>query len=115
MKSRGLSRIVVVAVSVFMASLASAEDCLVTPSGNGIYENDELLVVLSKDMKFIFEPRGEGFIDHDGALGHQGGLAPKDPRSTRADPSRSVVAHEQRAARMAPDWGLNGCAIARSE
>ena len=49
------------------AGPAFGEDCRVT--GEAMYENDAIGVVLPDDGKFVFRPNGPGFVDHDGALG----------------------------------------------
>jgi hypothetical protein len=48
---------------------APAVSCLVTPATSGRYGNDSLTVGLPSDGRFVFEPGGPGFVDHDGALG----------------------------------------------
>lgn len=66
MRSRSLPWIFL--VFVFQPNLAFAEECPVTVRG-GMYGNDAIDVVLPPDGKFVFRPKGPGFIDRDGALG----------------------------------------------
>jgi hypothetical protein len=42
---------------------------VVNGSKGGVYGNDSLAVVLLAESKFIFAPKGPGFLDRDGALG----------------------------------------------
>ena len=64
-------------VFFFGAGPAFGEDCPVT--GEAMYENDAIGVVLPEDGKFVFRPNGPGFVDHDGALGIKVGWSRKIP------------------------------------
>ena len=65
MRSRSLLWIFL--VFALLPDLAFAEECPVTAPG-GMYGNDAIDVVLPPDGKFVFRPKGPGFIDRDGAL-----------------------------------------------
>ena len=59
----------VYAVDIPLGSSAHATGCPVTSVQDIPYGNEALQVVLPQNGKFVFQPGGPGFVDHDGALG----------------------------------------------
>lgn len=76
MKHRGLAAAIVL-VGAHCAYSSAAQSphpsthrpCAITHPKGGLVGNDALAVVLLEHGRYVFQPGGGGFVDHDGALG----------------------------------------------
>lgn len=69
----------IAAAALLVTQTADAGNRPVTLPRKGFLCSDSLCARLPDDGKFVFEPDGPGFVDHDGALGIKFGWVRKVP------------------------------------